>query len=368
MLEKGKITATQSGMILYPIIMSTAMIAGPSLMMKHAMQDMWITPIWASCSGFLALFIAKQLNQRYVNMTIIEQSQQIAGTFWGKGIGFFYVLLFLQINGFIVREYAEFIALFLNGTPLSIVSSALVLVSAFAVRGGVEVIARSAQIFFPFFVVPFLIMILLILKDLEPQNILPILDNGLLPTIRAAVIPQGWFREVFLLSFLLPYMSDRTNAKKAGVVTILACLVTMIVSNLITLFAFGDVTMTLLFPIMDMARYVSVADFFENLESGVMAVWVVGVFVKVTLFYYVTVLGTAQWLNLSNFRPIVLPVGWLTILFCFWGIPDFSTVGEINSFAIPFLLMIFFVFIPGSLLLLSTLTEKRNRTKGVDSG
>src|SRR5690606_37840336 len=63
----------------------------------------------------------------------------------------------------------------------------------------------------------------------------------------------------------------------------------------------------------------------ENLEAGVMAVWIFGAFVKITVFFYAVVLGTAQWLSLSDYKPVVFPIGVLIVLLSFWGIPNEMT-------------------------------------------
>ncbi|MFZ5644691.1 MAG: GerAB/ArcD/ProY family transporter [Bacillota bacterium] len=38
-------------------------------------------------------------------------------------------------------------------------------------------------------------------------------------------------------------------------------------------------------------------------------VWLPGVFTKIAIFYYAVVLGTAQLLNLKDYKSVVLPVG-----------------------------------------------------------
>ncbi|WP_338044698.1 hypothetical protein [Paenibacillus periandrae] len=40
-----------------------------------------------------------------------------------------------------------------------------------------------------------------------------------------------------------------------------------------------------------------------------MAIWVMGTFVKITIYYYAVLLGIAQWRSLSNYRPLVFPIG-----------------------------------------------------------
>ncbi|MGG1661072.1 GerAB/ArcD/ProY family transporter [Brevibacillus sp. NRS-1366] len=368
MVETGKISSLQMGMAVYPVLMSTAMLFGPSIMAKQASNDLWLSPIWASLIGFLSVYIVHRLHERFPQKTIIEQSELILGKTIGKLIGFFYFWFLLQINGYIVREYADFIAIFLVNTPLSVISAVLVLVCALAVGGGIEVVVRSAQFFFPFFLIPLLLMIVLVFPDMEPQNIFPILGNGVWPSLKGSITPQGWFSEVFLISYLLPFLVDKNKGRRAGMITVGLVMITMIVVNLVIYFLMGDATSRILFPVMDTARYVSIADFFENLESGVMAIWVIGAFVKVSLFYYATVLGAAQSLNLSSYRPLVIPVGFLTVLFSFWGLPTFAAVGDLSLFVIPMSLVVFFCLVPAVLLLISTKKKSSSASKGVRSG
>ncbi|MGR5984565.1 hypothetical protein ACUC2M_04945 [Bacillus cytotoxicus] len=57
--------------------------------------------------------------------------------------------------------------------------------------------------------------------------------------------------------------------------------------------------------------------------------WVLGAFIKISVFYYVLVLGTAQWLHLSDYRPIVFPLGFFVILIGVWA---FSSGQEMTRF------------------------------------
>ena len=151
-------------------------------------------------------------------------------------------------------------------------------------------------------------------------------------------------------------------------ITVGFVMISIVVVNLVTFFLMGDATARILFPIMDTARYISIGDFFENLESGVMAIWVIGAFVKVSLFYYATVLGAAQSLKLTSYRPLVIPVGFLIVIFSFWGLPTYSTIGELTLVVIPVLLLLFFCLIPAVLLLISAMKKNSSSSKGVGSG
>ncbi|UOF89273.1 spore germination protein [Fodinisporobacter ferrooxydans] len=152
MLEKGKISAMQMGLMIYPTILGTAILAIPSIIGKQAERDLWISPILASSTGFLTVYIADRLNKIFPGETFIQYSEHILGRVLGKILGFFYMLFFLQTIGNILREYAEFtVGTFLPKTPLLVVIAGLTLLCAFAVRGGIEVLGRLAQIYLPVF-------------------------------------------------------------------------------------------------------------------------------------------------------------------------------------------------------------------------
>lgn len=91
-----------------------------------------------------------------------------------------------------------------------------------------------------------------------------------------------------------------------------------------------------MYPVMVAFRYISIADFFENLDSVVMTVWILGMYVKISVFYYATVLGTSQWLELSDYRPIVIPIGMLIAALSFWSMPNLNEAGRFDIVAFPF--------------------------------
>lgn len=361
-MEKGKISAFQMGIMMYPTILATAILIVPSITAKYAKNDMWLSPIWASLTGYLTVYLAFRLHRLYPKQTPIQYSERILGKILGKVVGFSILFFYLHALGSIGREYAEFIVgAFLTQTPISLVIATLILLCGFTVRGGVEVIGRSAQLFFPVFVFPLVVMIFLLMPELDPENILPVLEQGMKPSLLGAIVPMSWFSQVFLISFLLPFLTDQVKGKKWGMISVLAVMLTLVITNLIVLFIFGGDTSSMVYPLMAVARYISIADFFENMESAVMAIWVVGAFVKVSVFYYAAALGTAQWLNLSDFRPIVLPLGFLISLISFWDVPNFPELVHYLETVLPFYGTFVQTGIPAFLLLIAVI---RNRKRG----
>jgi spore germination protein KB len=367
MIENGKISAMQMGIIMYPTILATAILLVPAITAEHAKRDLWLSPIWSSLIGLFVVYIAHQLSKHFPNKTIIEYSEDILGRILGKVLGMVYLLFYLHITGIVIREYGEFIVgTFLTNTPISVIMGTMVLVCAYNVRGGVEVMGRTAQMFVPILIILFAGLVILLIPELHPKNMFPVLEHGLGPSIKGSLVPQGWFSEFILISFLLPFVTDKVKAMKWGMISVIVVMITMVITNFATLFLFGDLTPTLTYPVMLAARYISIADFFEHLEAFVMAIWVVGTFVKISMFYYAVVIGTAQWLKLANYRPITLPIGFILVLFSIWLAPSLQDMIHFLDITSPFYFLTLQVMIPILLLIISfiQIMIKKRRAKG----
>lgn len=359
-MEKGKISSLQMGIMMYPTIIATAILMVPSFTAKYAKQDLWLSPIWTSIIGYLTVFIVYRLYKLYPNQTVIQFSEQIIGRFAGKILGFLYLFFYIPTTGLITRSYGEFLVdSFLPRTPVIVITASMVLVCAFVVRGGIEVLGRVAELFLPVFIVPLIILIILLIPDFRFGNILPIMENGMMPSIKGAFIQQGWFTEFFVMTFLLPFVSDAKKGLKSGMLTVFAVMATLVFVNLTVYFVLGTTTANKVYPLMNAARYISLAKFFEHLESVIMAIWILGTFVKISVFYYACVLATAQLLNLSDYRPVVWPVGILIVELSFWSLPSVMELRQYEIFALPFYALLVQTIIPLFLLLIAAIRKKK---------
>ncbi|MFK2826918.1 endospore germination permease [Bacillus sp. B190/17] len=366
-MEKGKISSLQMAMMLYPTIIATAILSAPSITAKYAKQDLWLSPVLASLIGFVTVFIAVRLHKLYPGQTIIQISEQVIGWLPGKAISFFIVFFYIQITGEIVRDYAEFIvSFFLFQTPITVIIASMTFLCALAVYGGVEVVGRAAQLFFPLFVMPLLLFVPLLSPNFELGNVLPILEEGMMPPVKGAIVTGGWFTEFFLITFLLPFLADQKKGMKHGMMTVLAVTVTLVIVDLVMLFTLGATISSKEYPLMTAGEYISYADFFENLGSVIMAVWIVGAFVKISVFYYAAVLGTAQLLNLADYQPIVWPIGIFLVQFSFWSLPNTMEISHYNIAAFPFYALLIQTVIP--LLLLMVAVVKKRKQAGSKAG
>lgn len=359
-----KISSKQMVLFMYPAILATSVLGVPSVTMKYAGHDMWLSPLWASIMGLLAIFVAFQLNVKFPGQSMIQCSTTVLGRVGGKLFGLLYMFYLPHLSGLILREYGEFIlSTVLHHTPLFVVMGSLMLFCAMNVKSGIQVIARSSQIlivmasFFLFFI------LILLIPDMNPGELLPFAEKGLKPSIIGAIAPAGWFSEYILVSFFLPSLSDRPKALKVTLVSLVVVSITMVAINLSCLLLFGDLTDTFVYPVMIAARYISYADFFQHIESLIVAIWISGIFVKVSLFLYVHAVATAQWLNIEDYRPLVFPLAVLTVVYSFWVVSNQTEVGALLGAGGNFYTLTMLIFLPGLLWAVAVIRKRGSAGK-----
>lgn len=358
-MEKGKISSLQMGIMMYLTIMATAILTVPGITAKYAKQDLWLSPIWASLIGFLTVFIVVRLYRNYPQQSFFRICEQTLGLYIGKLLGFIYVCFLAHFTGQIIRSYADFIlGVYFPKTPISVIIISITVLSALTAIGGLEVIGRISQIFFPVFFFSIFIIIFLLLPQINLSHIFPIMENGILPSMKGAIIPQLWFGEFFLMIFLLPFLADQKKGLKWGMFTVFVVLVTFITANLIVLFTLGQSITVSLYPFLKATRLVNLGEFIENMDPIIIALWILGSFVKITVFYYVTALGIEQWLNLTDYKPIVWPLGLLLVQISFWSLPNIMVLSRHDETVSPFLGILMQTLIPLLLLGISNIKKK----------
>lgn len=358
MLEKGKISALQMEFLIVPAIIATGVLSIPSISGRLAGHDMWMTPIAGSIIGFITVFIAWKLHQLFPRMTPIEYSEQILGKALGKLFNFFLVSFYLHTTGIVIRQYSDFITgNVMLQTPSVIFSITIVFVSALAVRGGIEVMARSAVICTTLFMVTSL-SLLLLLKEIDLSYMRPVLENGLLPVMKGSLVHSSWFSELFLLAFIFPFISDSKKGLRSGMKSALYIVLLLLYVNFFVLTFLGVSSVNQFYPVYSIVRAISVFGFFENFEVIITASWVLGSFVKVSVFLYAISLGLAQLLKLSDYRPIVFPLALLLIFLSYWDIPNILSVVEFSTRIQPFYFVIVQTVLPLFLLFIAMAQRK----------
>lgn len=345
MVEKGKISAAQLGLLLYAVAAYDGILFIPRITGENAERDLWLSPIWAHLAGLFFVLVMLRLSRMFPTETIIQYSGRLLGSWLGKAVGFTVIFYGVHLTSVILREYGDFISVvFLQKTPALVAMGGMLLLVAYAVRGGVEVLGRLAQLFLPITFFVFGLLIVLSIPEWDVNRILPIMGKGIAPSAKGAIIPFSWFSGYIMLGLYFPFVSNQKDTTRCIMVTWFGLMVTMSVSGLVSVLLFGKHARTLNYPFMEVVRYIGVGEFFQHIDALMLAVWLLGTFVQLTSYLYTAALGAAQWLGLKQYRAIVFPIGLFALVISMWGpssVDEFETYLGTSHVVIDF----FYIFL-----------------------
>ncbi|MEW6661840.1 MAG: GerAB/ArcD/ProY family transporter [Bacillota bacterium] len=353
MLEGGRITARQLIFILVISRLTVPTTSLPVLVSPPANQDVWLAGLLSVIPTMVMAAPAVLLALRFPGLTIIQCCRLFMGKA-GLVIGLLYIWFFLHNAAISLRLSGECMtSVYMPETPLVVFLLGVAVICVSAVRNGLEVMARLADMLCPMVVGGIILVIGLVLKEADVQALQPVLEDGLGPVFHGAFTTSPRLVEVLILSMVAPYLNDPKPRRiiwiMAWTLGILTIMFVAIILAVIMVFGASQ-AQNYTFPFLSLNRIVSIADIIERIDAIHLVMWVPGIFIKVSVFYYLAVLGLSQLLNLRTYRPLILPMGALLVVLSVWLFDSLVALYQFTQYQIwtPYAL----VFITGFPLLL----------------
>lgn len=218
-----------------------------------------------------------------------------------------FVFYFLQASAFILREYEDFIVqTYLSSTPNWAIGILLGFVVAITARLGIQTLFRTAQGLFFIILIADIANTFFIGKELKWDRWMAFITNHSRHAIFTGsynIIPL--FGEIMVLVFIFPYLTQKNKTLKTIAWGILLSLLLIIVNFTFLLLLFGpNLVSHITYPMLEMVRYIRIADFIENLDPFLISIWSTTVYLKISLFFFLSVQILAQLCRLKDYRPL----------------------------------------------------------------
>lgn len=361
---KKRISLSQTVYLLMILVISTADIFLPAIIARQAGRDAWISVLIATALSIVFGLIWLPLASRFPDETFPDYLPKILGQPLGGLLGLLYVLFFLSLISVVAREFGALAATaFLPLTPVIILEVAITAISVYAALEDIEVIARTNEALFPLGLFLLVSVFILTTKDMEFKNYLPILENGLKPPILGALTLSAWMGETFLMLYLYPYINNK-NMAVYGIIGshILIGGGLLLGTSSIALFG-AELTADIVIPPLAMVQIINLANFIQRLDAVIMATWVGGIFIKLSLFIYVAALSLSSSLNVRSYKPFVVPLTGIALPI---SILSFENITEIIDFLekpLPFYLLTWEVLVPLIVLIIAVIKYPNKQRK-----
>jgi spore germination protein KB len=367
MLENGRIAGRQFTVLVFMFTTGSSLLLAPSMLASDAKQDAWLAAIIGVVVGLLLTWLYQTLGNLYSNMTLVEYSEKILGKWIGKAISLLFFTFPFLLTALVLRNIGDFMTTqIMPETPIQAIHIIFLIIVIMGTRLGLETLARTGEILFPWFIGLFLLLVIFISPQIELEKIQPFLEDGMKPVLRGALPFIGFpFLELVIFLMIFPYVNKSKEAGKAffrgtligGVVLILLTALAILVMGV-------DQTTRSLYPSYILAKKINIGNFLQRIEAIVTIMWFISIFFKLTICFYASTLSLAQIFKLKDYRMLVFPLGMIlnvlslvvspnivyniTSTFRVWGIPYGFTYG---------------LFLPLLLLGVAAFRKKRSKNK-----
>lgn len=317
MLEKGKISPHQFTLMVASFIIGGSILYVPSGLLLGAKQDAWLAGILVVLLGLLLVWLFITLGNSYPNMNLAEYSEKIVGKWFGKFVSLLYFIYFFFSLPYFVRQIGDFVTIqIMNETPIMAIHILIIVIMIMGVRYGLEPISRAIEIFFPVIIFLFVILIISLFPMFQFQQMQPVLSNGMKPVIGTAVKSLGTpYLQLVLFLMVFPAVNITKQAKKSFLLgTFMGGIVLMIVT-LAGILRFGTYfSESQQFLSYVLALNINIGGFWQRIEVMMAFIWFTTIYIKITIYFYGSVLCLGQILKLKEYKCLTFPLGFITLI------------------------------------------------------
>ncbi|MFB6468976.1 endospore germination permease [Cytobacillus sp. Hz8] len=357
-----KISSYQLFVITFIFQLGTTVIFGFG---GSAGKDAWIGQLVSMCLGLIVILLYTTLMKMNPGKTLVEWFPAQFGRFIGIPISFLYSLLFLYHVGRGLADIRDMISTtILFNTPFLIIEGVFIIIIAYCVYGGIELVARLGEMIFPLVLVMFCIqaIFLYLTGVLHINNLLPVLENGWKPIWNVA-FPGGItepFGEAIVFCMFWP---DTNRPEKIVKVTILATLLSgMMITfwDMLAIAVFGSMFSHFLYPLYTLLGMISIGDFIENLQIfGILYLFMTAI-IKILINMLGALKGFQQLFHLKNNRALIIPSSIIALIL---GMTMSKNISEHVYFThmkilVPYIWFPMFIILPAILLIVTWFRQK----------
>ncbi|MFK7691779.1 endospore germination permease [Paenibacillus sp. HJGM_3] len=354
MLETGKISLRQFTIMVLFVTVGESILIIPGFTAVEAKQDAWLSGLIAMPVGLFAVYIYGTVGRLYPRLTLIEMTNKILGTWIGTIVSLLFLLLpFYNISG-LVRLLSDFISTqIMPETPFYAIHVLFIGVIVIAARLGLEPTARAAEIFLPWFLLLFLGFVVFLFPQMDVKKLQPVLEDGIKPALRGS-IANASFPYMELVSFMMifPFVNRADKVRKHFVVGALLGGLILVITITVSLLVLGVETTALnLYPSYTLGQKISIGRFIERVEAIMAVMWILTLFMKVTVYVIMIQLMLGQLFKLKQARALALPIGFFAIGSGIAIAPNITVFNHVAAMYWPFFSASFGVGLPVLLLI-----------------
>lgn len=303
-MKDSTLSGYQLALLLMGFSFGSTAILVPS---TFAGQDVWLAFIMGWAGGFILMWIYVTISKAHPNKTLIQILKTCFGKYLGSLVGICYIWYSIHLASLVFRNFGEYmnVSIYFD-TPQIFIISCLAIILVYTGKKGLVVFGRAAEMLVPYLFLFVPLTFLLLVKEYNVANMLPILENGIAPVTKVAFgVLTFPFGETVIFLMVFPFYKQPEKLKQIAFVSLLTvgCFLLMAIfrdlwslgPDMIERGVFPPTISTMLIPDV-------------TLDPMVAVDLLIGGWIKIGICIYAASLGISQLINLDDYKLFVIPV------------------------------------------------------------
>ena len=314
-MVKENISLTQLFVLIFNFLLGSAIVIGIG---KDAMQDAWIAIFLMTFIGIGLMYLYYSINGFLPNKNLFEILEYCFTRPISILLSLGYVIYFLYATTRVIRTFGEMITTaILPNTPIEVITLSIVLVMAYILYLGIEVLARVSEIFTPYTVLFIILLLIFLLPNIEVHISTTNPRRWNKTNFKVDVSTYAhislWRIDCFYRSFTS--VNKLRKGKKISFIAVFTTGIFLVISTILVIITAGaDVFQYSDFPMLSAARLVSIGHFLERIDVIVVFIMTLGVITKASVYVYCGLKGMEYIFRLP-YRYFAIPISMLVSCF-----------------------------------------------------
>jgi spore germination protein KB len=304
------------------ICLIISFVIGSSLIIGiggEAKNDAWLAGIAGILMVLPMIAVYSRLLSMYQGQDLFDILTSVCGKVIGSVIAAIYIFYSLHLGAMVIRNFSEFIDIVaMPETPTIVSMITLGIICIIAARAGIEVLGRTSAFFLPIVIFIIVLVQFLAMSEFHTEHLRPPLGYGIKPVLAGGFSAFSFpFAETVLFISVFSSLKTKKSARKVFRWGILISGLIIIAVTIRNIGVLGNMVGNFYFPSYSAVSKIRIGDFIQRIELTVAFVFLFSVFAKTSICLLVASKGISKLLHLKDYRPIVIQIGILMIIFAY---------------------------------------------------
>lgn len=279
-MNKTKIGTLHAASVIITVMISHIILNMPNHLISQTGSATILNLVYVFAISMVIFYFASKIFSYFNGKDLLDICEYAGGKFLKIGFGIIVCVYFLTISGFVIRTFAESLALiYFPNIDLEIIVLIFVAITIIMNLLGFKAISRVTLITLPIILISMIIIFVSCGSSFIPERALPVFGYGISDTFLTGLGNIFAFSSIIIAPFLIPYVGSGKEFKKMAFISIIVYFIYLLLGIIALLFLIPSITnINNTLSIYILSRRVNFGNFIQRIDAIFILIWIMSIF------------------------------------------------------------------------------------------